>query len=134
MYYGKGSEMPNLTSYTLTSDISLNGKKLVKNEAPILSTSSELNNKYQGSFINYADGKGEKNGSGKDHVSVTGVTTRPVIGGATEATDVTKDGETPLSTILVILGIVVAVIAIVIVVILRRRFTQSEETNQTDQK
>ena len=134
MYYGKGSEMPNLTSYTLTSDISLNGKKLVKNEAPILSTSSELNNKYQGSFINYADGKGEKNGSGKDHVSVTGVTTRPVIGGATEATDVTKDGETPLSTILVILGIVVAVIAIVIVVILRRRFSKAEETNQTDQK
>lgn len=129
-----GNDMTYLKSYTFTNDIAHNGKKIIKNEAPLLSTDSALNNKYQGSFVNYADGKGEKNGSGKDHIQVTGVTTKPVLGGTDEPIDVTKGGATPTSTILVILGIVAAVIAIVIVVILRNHFSKKdeEETSSSD--
>lgn len=125
--YSGGQDMPNLKSYTLTSDISLNGKKVIKNKPPKLSTDSSLNNQYQGSFINYSDGKGEENGKGDNHIQVTGVTTTPVLRAASEPVDVTKGGGTPISTILVILGIVAAVIAIVIVVILRSHFSKKQD-------
>lgn len=126
-----GKDMTYLKSYTLTCDVSLNGKKIIKNEPPKLSRDSSLNNKHQGSFINYVDGKGEKNGHGKDHQSVTGVTTKPVLLGATDAVDVTKGGSEgmPLSTILVVLGIIAAIVAIIIVVILRNRMSDSDESN-----
>lgn len=132
--YKGDKEMTSIDAYTLVCSVAVNGKKVINNEPPVLSTDSSLNNKYQGSFINYADGKGPKNGSGKDHVLVTGVTTKPVIGGTTAVTDVTKSGETPVTTIVVVLGIVAAIIAIVIVVILRKRFVDSESDVEKDKK
>lgn len=132
--YKGDKEMTSIDKYTLLCSASVNGKKVIDNETPLLSKNTELNNKYQGSFVNYADGKGPKNGSGKDHVQVTGVTTKPVIGEATEVTDVTKGEETPVTTIIVILAIVAAVIAIVILVILRRHFASDDEDNESGEK
>ncbi len=125
-----GKDMTYLKSFTLTNDVSVNGKKVIKNETPVLSKNSKYNNEYQGSLVNYADGKGEKNGSGKNHVQVTGVTTNNNIAQAdTDATNVTKGDGTSTTTIIVVLGITLAVIAIIILVILRRHFTKDTDGN-----
>ncbi len=120
-----GKDMTYLKSYTLTSDIALNDKTVIKDEAPVLSDDANLNGKYQGSFTNYADGKGEKNGSGKNHVSVTGAGTKAVATGG--PANVTTSGNSSTVTIIIILGIVAAVIAIIILVILRNHFAKGSE-------
>ena len=123
--YKGDKDMTSIDNYTFTCDVAVNGKKVIKNQPPVLSTDSDLNNKYQGSFINYADGKGPKNGSGKDHIMVTGVTTKPVYGDE-NATEVTQEGSTSATTIIVILAIVAIIVAIVIVVILRKHFVKED--------
>ncbi len=126
-----GNDMTYFKDYTFTNDISVNGKNIVKGEPPILSEDSELNNKYQGSLVNYADGKGEKNGSGKNHIAVTGVTTLPSKSASDSVTDVTKDEQTPVATIVMILGIILVIVAIIIVVILRNHFVKKADDTET---
>lgn len=124
-----GEDMTYFKSFTLTDDISVNGEKVVKDATPVLCRNTEITNTYQGGFPNYVDGKGEENGSGKDHVQVTGVTTKPLLGSDdSEAVDVTKDGGNSTATTLVILGITLAVIAIIVLVILRRHFTKDVDS------
>ncbi len=121
-----GNDMTYFKDYTFTNDIDVNNHNAVKGETPILSGDSELNNKYQGSFVNYADGKGEKNGSGKNHIAVTGVTTLPSKSASDNVTDVTKGEQAPVATIVMILGIILVIVAIIIVVILRNHFMKKD--------
>ncbi|MCH5304417.1 MAG: hypothetical protein J1E41_06100 [Ruminococcus sp.] len=127
-----GDDMTYFKDYTLTNDISVNNDIVVNSETPILSEDSALNNKYQGSFTNYADGKGERNGSGENHVAVTGVTTLPQVTASAQVLDVTKDTQTPITTIITILGVILVVVAIVIVIILRNHY--SKKTDETEEK
>lgn len=121
-----GKDMTYFKTFTLTNDISVNGKKVVKDEVPVLSTDSAMNNKYQGTFINYSDGKGT-NGKGSGHQMVTGVTTSPVNQNANAATEVTKGEQAPVTTIIVVIGVVLAILAIIVLVILRRHFSKETE-------
>lgn len=124
-----GKDITYLKNYTLTYDMSVNGKNVVKDEVPPLSKDEQLNNKYQGSFTNYADGKGEKNGKGNSHISVTGNHEKASTANASAATDVTKGSSDngSVGTILIILGIIVAIIAIIILVILRNHFSKKPD-------
>ncbi len=127
-----GKDITYLKNYTLTYDLSVNGKAAVKDEVPPLSKDEQLNNKYQGSFTNYADGKGEKNGKGNSHISVTGDHEKASTIDPSAATSVTKDGNqnNSIGTILIILGIIVAIIAIIILVILRNHFSKKPEKKE----
>ena len=127
-----GKDITYLKNFTLTYDLAVNGKTVVKDEVPPLSKDEELNSKYQGTFTNYSDGKGEKNGKGKTHVSVTGDHEKSTIADPSDATSVTKDGNqtNSIGTILMILGIIVAIIAIVILVILRNHFSKKPDKKE----
>lgn len=116
-----GNDLTYLKSFTFTNDVAVNGKTVVKNASAIVCRDSKIIDEYQGSFTNYADAKGEKNGSGKD--AIVGVTKPATVPGATE---VTKDSGSNITTIITILVIAAIVIAIIIVAVLRRHFTKSE--------
>ncbi len=127
-----GKDMTYMKSYKLTHDISVNGKEAVKDGTPTLLPNSESVNQYQGSFINYKDGMGEKNGSGKGHVAVTGGATSPAAAqAATDVSTVSQDGGN-MTTVLVILGIVFAIVAIIVVVVLRRHFSKDEDAESQE--
>lgn len=119
-----GSDVTYLKRFTLTNDIAVNGMTVVQGASPLVVGDSDLQNQYQGSFVNYADGKGEQNGSGDEHVAVTGVTN---ASGATETViDVTK-GEDNTMTVVTVISIIVVVLAIIAVIILRHHFTAKSE-------
>ena len=127
-----GEDMTYFKTYKLTHDILVNGKEAVKDGTPMLCPNNESVNQYQGSFVNYKDGMGEKNGSGKDHVAVTGGATSPAAAqAATDAATVTQDGGN-MTTVLVILGIVFAIIAIIVVVVLRRHFNKDADAEDKE--
>ncbi len=116
-----GSDVTYLKSFTLTNDIAINGKTVIKNATPIINENGALRNQYQGSFVNYKDGKGEKNGSGENHIAVTGVT--EAASTAESAVDVSR-GEDNTMTVVTVVSIIIVVLAIIAVVILRRHFTK----------
>lgn len=131
-----GEDMTYLKNYTFTYNLKINDKTVIKDATPILNEDEENLNKYQGSFTNYADGKGEKNGSGDDHIAVTGVVTTDVAPATSVAEEVTK-GEDNFGMILTIIGIVAVVIAIVIVIILRNNYNKrnnKEENKEENNK
>lgn len=115
-----GSDITYLKSFTLTNDISVNGELVLEDATPIIVENGVLRNEYQGDFINYADGKGEENGEGENHVAITGVTNAPST--AEDVINVTQ-GEDNTANIIIIVSIIVVVLAIVAAVILRRRFS-----------
>lgn len=119
-----GADVTYLKSFTLTNDIAVNGMTVVKGVSPLILGDSDLQNKYQGSFVNYADGKGEQNGSGENHVAVTGVTS--VQSTTSDVIDVSK-GEDNTMTIVTVVSIIVVVLAIIAVIILRHHFTKKTE-------
>ena len=70
-----GEDMTYLKSYTFTCDMSVNDEQKLDNQVPIVTDKKDFVNKNQGSFINYVDGKGEKNGdTGKNRETVVGST------------------------------------------------------------
>ncbi|MCH5299170.1 MAG: hypothetical protein J1E96_05330 [Ruminococcus sp.] len=119
-----GSDVTYLKSFTLTNDIAVNGEVVVKGASPLIVSDSDLQNQYQGSFVNYADGKGEQNGSGEDHVAVTGATGASVTD--SDVIDVNKGGNNVM-TIVTVVSIIVVVLAIIAVIILRNRFVKKPE-------
>lgn len=118
-----GEDMTYLKNYTFTYNLKVNDKTVVKNAVPVVNSDEEKLNKYQGGFTNYADGQGEENGSGDDHIAVTGVVSTT---SADDVQDVTKsDGlDNNLMTILIIIAAVVIVIAVIIVLILRNNYNK----------
>lgn len=116
-----GSDVTYLKSFTLTNDIAVNGENVVEGATPLINGNGMLRNQYQGSFVNYADGKGEQNGSGENHIAVTGVTNAPSASG--DAVDVSQ-GEDNTMTIITVVSIIIIVLAIIAALILRRHFTK----------
>lgn len=123
-----GHDLTYLKSFTFTNDIAVNGKTVVKNASPVVCREADVINEYQGSFTNYPDGKGEKNGSGKN--AIIGVTHAPTTAAATE---VTKGGPGDVTTIITILVVVLIVLAIVVLAVLRRHFAKGED-NEAEKK
>lgn len=67
-----GDDMTYLKSYTWTYDLVINDDTVIKDEPPLITTDEKLISQYQGSYINYVDGKGEKNSPEEgDHQAVT---------------------------------------------------------------
>lgn len=114
-----GPDITYLRSFTFSNSIDVNGKTVIDKAAPKLNTDPENMNEYQGSFVNYADGKGEKNGSGKGHYKVEGTFTPDVP----SPTEVSK-GSDNTATILWICAAAVVVLVIVIVVIIRKHYSK----------
>lgn len=119
-----GEDMTYLKSFSFTYDLSVNKEVKIDDETPILSTEESANNLYQGQFINYVDGKGEKNGKGENRETVSGVTEAPSI--PTLPTNAQTE-QLEGSTIFVTISIVVLVLAIIALVILRRVFTRDTQ-------
>ena len=67
-----GDDMTYLKSYTWTYDLVINDDTVIKDEPPLITTDEKLISQYQGSYINYVDGNGEKNSPEEgDHQAVT---------------------------------------------------------------
>ena len=67
-----GDDMTYLKSYTWTYDLVINDDIVIKDEPPLITTDEKLISQYQGAYINYVDGKGEKNSPEEgDHQAVT---------------------------------------------------------------
>lgn len=122
-----GEDMTYLKDFTFTYKLYVNDKRVVKDETPVLEQDKDNLDLYQGSFTNYADGKGENNGSGDSHVSIVGESQKVV------PTDVSQgDGETGgqpaiLPTVLVILGIVVVLGGIIVIIVVRNIVSKKEK-------
>ena len=119
-----GSDITYLKRFTLTNDIAVNGETVVEGATPLVVGDLDMQNQYQGDFVNYADGKGVQNGAGENHVAITGVT--KASGTAEKIVDVTQ-GEDNTMTIITVVAIIVVVLAIIAVVILRHHFTKKSD-------
>ncbi len=122
-----GEDMTYLKQYTFTYNLKVNNKTVVKNAVPIVNDDSNNLNQYQGAFTNYADGKGEKNGSGKEHVAIVGQITTNVSNSGNDTAKDVYQGDDNTGMVLTIIGIVAVVIAIIIVVILRNNYNKRKE-------
>lgn len=124
-----GDDMTYLKDFTFTYRLYVNGKRVLKEETPVVEQDKDNLDLYQGTFVNYADGKGENNGSGDSHVSIVGETTKVT------PTEVSQgDGETGgqpandvLPTILVICGIVAVLGAIIAIIVIRNIVGRKKE-------
>lgn len=128
-----GNLQPYLKSYTFTYKLAVNDEQKVESGTPIVTTDDEYKNTFQGEFINYVDGKGEKNAdtSNQEHVAETGVTTQATTNA--QATVVTtQSAEGSSSTVnyttvgLVILGIII-LCAVVILIVLKNVFAKKNQ-------
>lgn len=119
-----GEDMTYLKKFTFTYNLKVNNKTVVENAVPIVNEDSNNLNRYQGSFKNYADGKGEKNGSGKDHVAIVGEPSTNVPKAGNNNVQDVSQGEDNIGFVLTIIGIVAVVIAIIIVAILRHNYNK----------
>lgn len=122
-----GSE--SVRKFTLTCDYTIhssNGDKTVENATPVVLDDQDKLNEYQGAFVNYADGKGEQDDKGDNHIAVTGVPDEGVI-------DVTKGASNNNTTIIITVAVIVIFLVIIILVVLKRAFgTKSSDDEETD--
>ena len=79
----------NPKSYTWTYDISVDGKTIVSDKVPPVSSDEDTLSTKQGSYTNYKDGMGEENSpnSGDAHEAVRGLSVSQEV---TEVVEVTK--------------------------------------------
>lgn len=122
-----GDDMTYLKKFTFTYNLKVNDKTVVKDAVPVVDSDSDNLNRYQGSFTNYADGKGEKNGSGDNHVAIVGQRTTDVPPSGNNTVQNVSQGEDNTAMILTIIGIVAVIIAIVIVIILRNNYNKRQD-------
>lgn len=125
-----GDDMTYFKTYTLTYSLDVNGKSAVTEGTPRVCEDEKVKNENQGGFVNYADGKGEENGSGEGHVAVTGVTsaqeiTKPVNGAS---------GGNNAGAIVTVVAIIVVIIAIIIAVILSNHYSKGSGKNNKSKK
>ncbi len=118
------SDMVSLTSYTLTCDISIDGEKLITDQTPIVESSKEYIDAYQGHFINYIDGKGNDNTDEKtDHKSIIGERTTVVPENADNQPVKAEESKfgTSINTFVIIIGCVLLACAIAGVIYFRHK-------------
>lgn len=116
-----GEDMTYFKAFTLTESIDINGKNVVKNATPIITANQDYRNQHQGNLVNYADGKGEKNGSGKNHVAETGINDSTIAAPAATEVSQGNTADSNVGTIVIVVAIILVSLAIVIVLIIRRR-------------
>ncbi len=116
-----GDDMTYIKSYKMTYDISVNGKVILSDKAPLIKSDASIINNYQGDFINYIDGMGEENSPNKDdHPAVTGIKTTVKLNNG--AANVTNDSEgADASSVIVVIAFVIVAFAIVAVFIAKRK-------------
>ena len=123
---GKVEDTASVREFTLSCDYvvhSANGDNTVGNATPVILDNQDKMNEYQGSFINYADGKGNQDKSGENHIAVTGV--------PEEVVDVTKDSNNN-TPIIITVAVIVIVLVVVILTILRKAFNSDDDTEEDD--
>ncbi len=140
-----GDDMTYLKSYKWTYDLEVNGKKVITDGVPPITSDEETLNERQSSFINYVDGMGEENTPNKDnHESVEGkhhatynVYENDVIE-VTRYEDVANSpAKNPNFWILVIgIPVIAALViaAIVIVIKNKKKAGKNEKTDSSDEK
>ena len=116
-----GDDMTYIKSYKMTYDISVNGKVILSDKAPLIKKEAAVINNYQGDFINYIDGMGEENSPNKDnHPAVTGVrTTVKLNNGVVDATN--AQGDTNDSSVIIVIAFIIVAFAIIAVIIAKRK-------------
>lgn len=115
--------------FTLTCDYvahNADGDKKYEELTPVLLDDKEKIDSYQGSFVNYEDGKGEQNGADANHSAVTGA--------PQDVVDVTQNSASEPNnntTVIITVAVIVIVLVIGIVLILRKVFANDngEEEN-----
>ena len=75
-----GKDMQDFKRYTLTYDLTVDGNNVLSDGVPVVNDDPEVISKYEGDFVNYADGMGDDNSpKNKEHVRVgSGVKTNVV--------------------------------------------------------
>lgn len=138
-----GKDMTYLKSYTFTYDLAVNEEVKIQGEAPVINQEKEFINDVQGEFVNYVDGKGEKNGgSSAERETVVGSTEAPETFevGQEVTKDTEKSGSFDMSTVLVVAVVVLLVLVIIVLVILKKALSRkpeipdSTEVENTDKK
>lgn len=117
MDYMTEGENGTIKEFTFTCDYAVNGKLVEENAVPILPKDNL--DEYQGSFINYSDGKGEQ--SKEDHQAVTGEIQKDIPN---------KEGSQSSMTTLMIVFVIVIILVIAIISVLRRHFSGDAETDE----
>lgn len=117
---GSITDSASAKEFTFSCDYTVHtadGDKKTENLTPVLLDDKEKIDTYQGDFVNYEDGKGEQNGTDKNHTAVTG--------SPKDVVDVTKASSSEPNnntTIIITVAVTVIVLTIGIVMILRKVF------------
>ena len=122
-----GMDMTYLKEYSFTYDLAVNGKEKINHQPPVVTNHKEFIDKNQGAFINYVDGKGEKNGKKTQNgqrETILGSTAKPT---QLQVQDVTKDESKDLTKIIVPVVVALLVLAIVGVIILRKALSGNKK-------
>jgi hypothetical protein len=128
-------ENVQLKKYTFSFSFDVNGKTAVKDapakildiekaDSMLAESSAGTRKHFQGSFINYSDGKGDNNTDGKNHQAVTGATEAPKVIDVQKGDNQGAGGSNNTGTILLICIIAFIVLAIIVLVILRRNVSK----------
>ncbi|MCR5652332.1 MAG: hypothetical protein K6F88_00865, partial [Ruminococcus sp.] len=83
---GSSTDSSVVKEFTFTCDYvdhTVDGDEITEDAVPVILDNQEKIDEYQGGFINYADGKGEQEKSGGNHIAVKG----------NEIIDFTKDSD-----------------------------------------
>ena len=124
-----GDDMTYLKDYTFTYKLYVNDKRVLNDETPVVEQDKDNIDLYQGTFTNYADGKGENNGSGDSHVSIVGErkTVAPTEVTQGDSGTVEQPANDILPTLLVIFGIVVVIGGIIAIIVIRNIVSKKEK-------
>lgn len=135
-----GEDMTYLKSYTFTYDLAVNDKIMIDDETPVITRDQAAQNKYQGMFVNYVDGKGEVNGktdNNKERETVMGITEAPST--FETGAEITGDSIDKPQALLVVIIICVVNLLIALIIALaifnkvnKRKKAALEEQDKTE--
>ena len=134
-----GKDITYLKSYTFTYDLAVNDEVKIDGEPPLITEDEEFINNNQGQFINFVDGKGEKNGKAEvKRDAVVGVTQAPStfeVGKEIDEIEEENGFEIDPVTLVIVIVSILLVLAIVFVVILRNAMNKkTEKKEDTDEE
>ena len=125
-----GKDMQDFVRYKFTYDLSVDGSNVLSDAVPIVNEDPEVISKFQGDFINYADGMGDENSpKEKDHVKIgSAVKTNVLEVNKNSSGDEKAGSGNGIFRIIIILAFVLLVAgAIVFAVISVRKNNKSDE-------
>lgn len=124
MHCGDPKDNKTVKEYTFTCDYvvhSADGDVAVESVTPVILDDQSKLDEYQGDFVNYADGKGEQDGGGENHIAVKG----------NDVIDVTKgDAEDNNSTIIITVILLLIILVVALLLVVRRIMSRSNEDEE----